>query len=114
MELPYAKHDDGLVVKAILGALKLRYVGKDCRGDVLRWKIAAAAEQRGEALFAIHFAFLIFSIEYSVGDEDDGVAWLRSNIKFLVCGVRKHAQRKAFSFDGDGLAAPAEDRLHST
>src|ERR1700691_3000084 len=90
-----AEDDDGFVVEAVFGALKARDVGEDGLGDFCSGQFAAVAEKAGEAILSVHLLFVIFGIENSIGDKDDGIAGLGGDAEFLVGDVGEHAQGKS-------------------
>ena len=61
---------------------------------------------------AVHLFLLVFRVQNSIGDKDDGVAGLRGHVELFVGDIGKHAQRKALGLDRERLAGAAEDGLH--
>src|SRR5271157_2695162 len=100
----HLKHDDGFVVEAIVRALEAGNVVKDGVGDLLGGLVAMAVDQVSQLVLPIHLALVVFGVRYSVRHEDQGVAGLGGDVKFIISNAGEQAQWKALSAHGGGFS----------
>ena len=107
-----AEDDDGLVVEVCGACLKIGDGLKDGVDGGTGGGMALGFEESGEAFVTKHLACAVDGVDDAVGEEDDEVAGAGGQSELFIFGVGEHAEGEAFGFDGDGLTAAAEDRLH--